>query len=115
MAKLNFENSNKKRHLSKNGSLKSRKSERKPLVNDPTKSPYQKCRPKKKVKQVSVSYTLKNGVMPYGKFKNWKISDLPTDYIKWAILNLNENEHSVANTVLEALANEMVKRDPTLA
>ena len=64
MTALNHENANRKDRLSK-GTLKSRRSERKPLVNDPTRSPYKKCRPKKKpVKKISVTYTLKNGVMP---------------------------------------------------
>lgn len=115
MPKLNYEKANKQSRSSKKGSLKSRRSEKKPLVNDPTRSPYKSCRPKKKQpKKISVSHTLKNGVMPYGKFKNWKICDLPTDYIKWAILNLDDKSHDVVNTVLEALAVEMIKRDPSL-
>ena len=115
MTALKHENANRKNRSSK-GTLESRRSERKPLVNDPTKSPYKGCRPKKKpVKKISVTYTLKNGVMPYGKYKNWKICDLPTDYILWSIQNLDENSHDIVRSVLEALAVEMAKRDPSLS
>ena len=53
--------------------------------------------------------------MPYGKYKNWKICDLPTDYILWAIQNLDEHSHDIVRSVLEALAVEMAKRDPSLS
>jgi hypothetical protein len=99
-----------KEKLTSRGSLKARPSEKKSLV----KRPHHKNRPKKKVKEISVAYTLKNNIMPYGMYKNWKIRDLPTDYILWAILNLDESSHNVVKDVLEALAAEMARRDPSL-
>ena len=106
---MNYEKASLKDRSSK-GTLKSRKSERQSIVKKPTSKGK-----KKQPKKISVSYTLKNGVMPYGKFKNWKIRDLPTEYITWAILNLDENYNTVVKSVLEALAIEMIKRDPSLS
>lgn len=28
--------------------------------------------------------------MPFGKYKGYYIKNIPTDYIKWAVLNIND-------------------------
>ena len=106
---MNYEAARRQK-LTSRGTLKARPSEMKSIVKRPT----HKNRSKKKVKEISVSYTLKNNIMPYGKYKNWKIRDIPTEYLLWAILNLDENSHLVVKNVLEALAAEMARRDPSL-
>jgi hypothetical protein len=45
--------------------------------------------------------------MTFGKYTNWFIKDLPTDYLKWSILNLNV-------PVNEYLARELQRRETWL-
>lgn len=42
--------------------------------------------------------------MPYGRYVNWFIKDLPINYLKWAILNLTDT------TLCEYLAREYQRR-----
>ena len=43
--------------------------------------------------------------MPFGKYANWFIKDLPIDYLKWAILNLSDKYW------LDWLCRELQRRD----
>ncbi len=48
---------------------------------------------------------LKRKVMRFGKYKNYEFNALPTDYLKWAILNLKDE------TLLDDLIRELQCRD----
>jgi len=43
--------------------------------------------------------------MPFGKYVNWMIKDLPTDYIKWGIVNLKGD-------IASFFARELQRREP---
>lgn len=51
----------------------------------------------------STEYTQRR--MTMGKYTNWMIKDLPTDYVKWAILNVKGDTASF-------LARELQRREP---
>lgn len=56
-------------------------------------------------RRLSVSeYTQRR--LTFGKYVNWMIKDLPDDYVKWGILNLN---HYWA----DFLSRELQRRDPS--
>ena len=43
-------------------------------------------------------------VMPFGKYKGWKITDIPIDYIQWALQNMTSLNPSLRNH-FESLVN----------
>lgn len=45
--------------------------------------------------------------MPFGKYVNWFMKDLPLDYLKWSILNLEAGE------LVDYLIRELQRRDPS--
>jgi hypothetical protein len=49
--------------------------------------------------------TLRRKVMRFGKYKNYEYRDLPMDYLKWAILNLNDDH------LTDDLIRELQRRD----
>lgn len=51
----------------------------------------------------STEYTQRR--MPFGKYTNWMIKDLPTDYIKWGILNIKGD-------IASFFARELQRRQP---
>ena len=48
---------------------------------------------------------LRRKVMPIGKYKNYEFRDLPMDYLKWAILNIDKDH------LLDDLIKELQRRD----
>lgn len=81
MTKLNYQKAARHTHMSKQ-----------PIVNSSSTS-------------VVVNPTLRRKVMRFGKYKNWEYRDLPDDYLKWAILNLEEEN------LLNDLIKELQRRD----
>ena len=53
------------------------------------------------------NHEYKHRRMPFGKYANWFIKDLPMPYLKWAILNLSDKYW------LDWLSRELVSRDPS--
>jgi hypothetical protein len=81
MAKMNYGKSAKQRTLSTQASIR----------ND--------------ISHGNFTPTLRRKVMRFGKYKNYEYRDLPMDYLKWAILNLNDDH------LIEALVRELQRRD----
>jgi uncharacterized protein (DUF3820 family) len=46
--------------------------------------------------------------MPYGKYKGFFLKDLPEDYLKWAVMNLNDQGMATMFAV------ELQRRNPKL-
>jgi hypothetical protein len=83
MAKLNYQKASRQRHLSKQ-----------PIVNSGPK--------------VEISNpVLKRKVMRFGKYKHYEYRDLPDQYLKWAILNFEDDQ------LLNDLIIELQRRDPS--
>lgn len=81
---MNYQKASRDRHLS-----------RQPIVNS-------------KSKTVSdFTPTLRRKVMRFGKYKNYEFRSLPDDYLRWCILNI-EDEH-----LLDDLVIELKRRDPS--
>lgn len=48
---------------------------------------------------------LKRKVLRFGKYKNYEFNSIPLDYLKWAILNINDDH------TLDDLIRELQRRD----
>jgi hypothetical protein len=46
--------------------------------------------------------------MPFGKYRGWFLRDIPDDYIKWAVLNIQDRAQA------EMFAIELQRRHPEL-
>ena len=114
MSKMNYQRVSKETSQSRQPALKSRPSEHSPIVKQAVKKPVKKIQkrmtrdftkhplvgtvvaiPKKLSKAAKI-------VMPFGKYKGYQYQDVPTDYIWWALENL---EHS---TVKEKLGTTLL-------
>jgi hypothetical protein len=96
---MNYQRVSKETSLSRQPALKSRPSEHSPIVKKPVK------KTQKRIKRdftkhslvgtvVSIPEKLSKAakiVMPFGKYKGYQYQDVPTEYIWWALENL---EHS---------------------
>jgi hypothetical protein len=47
--------------------------------------------------------------MPWGKYRGFYLKDVPTDYIRWVVMNY-ENQPGLA----QVCAEELVRREPSL-
>jgi hypothetical protein len=47
--------------------------------------------------------------MPWGKYRGFYLKDVPTDYIKWIVLNYTDQAG-----IAQVCADELVKREPLL-
>lgn len=83
MAKLNYQRAARQKRLSKQ-----------PVVNGP--------------KVEYANPILRRKVMRFGKYKHWEYRSLPDGYLKWAILNF-EDDH-----LLNDLVAELRRREPSL-
>jgi uncharacterized protein (DUF3820 family) len=45
-------------------------------------------------------------LMPYGRYRGWYLKDIPTDYIKWCVLNYQDKG------MLEMMTIELCRREP---
>jgi hypothetical protein len=46
--------------------------------------------------------------MPFGKYRGWFLKDIPDDYIRWAVINVNDK------ATAEMFVIELQRRDPKL-
>ena len=45
-------------------------------------------------------------LMPYGRYRGWYLKDIPTDYIKWCVLNFQDKG------MVEMMTIELCRREP---
>lgn len=58
------------------------------------------------MKQIYYQYS--HTKMPFGKYRGWFLKDIPTDYIKWATLNIQDRASA------EMFSFELQRRLPKL-
>jgi uncharacterized protein (DUF3820 family) len=46
--------------------------------------------------------------LPWGKYKGYFLKDIPTDYLKWAVMNWSDKG------IAEMFATELQRREPKL-